>query len=84
MSDGLNCFGSRSKRDSPEARRLEINVKVGSEIQGPGIYRLSPGLRRGKVLIVNFEEFESEDYRKREGSQRDVENLDALFAQMGE
>ena len=62
--------------------RLDISVKIGTEqFQGDGIYTLSPGLKRGKVLIVNFYEFESKETR--EGSQRDVENLDSLFEQIG-
>ena len=83
--DGFNCFSSGNRRsNSPEIERLEISVKIGTEqFQGDGIYSLSPGLKRGKVLIVNFNEFESSDFKTREGSQRDVENLDSLFEQMG-
>ena len=83
--DGFNCFSSGNRRsNSPEIERLEISVKIGTEqFQGDGIYTLSPGLKRGKVLIVNFNEFESSDYKTREGSQIDVENLDSLFEQMG-
>ena len=84
ISDGLNCFSSgRRSSNSPESRQLEVKVKIGKEQQGEGIYKLSPGLKRGKVLIVNFKEFESPDYETREGSQRDIENLDSLFFQMG-
>ena len=84
MSDGFNCFGSRKRSNLPETRRLKINVKIGKDkFQGDGIYTLSPGLKRGKVLIVNFKEFESPEFNNREGSQRDVENLDSLFSQMG-
>ena len=84
MSDGFNCFGTGKGSNSPETKRLEINVKTGkNKIQGDGIYKLSPGLKRGKVLIVNFKDFESPDFKTREGSQRDVENLKSLFSQMG-
>ena len=84
LNDGLfNCFGLGNRSNLPETQQTEINVLFGTEIQGPGIYRLSPGLMRGKALIVNFEEFASEDYGKREGSQKDVENLHSLFKQMG-
>ena len=63
---------------------MEINVKIGKEqFQGDGIYKLSRGLKRGKALIINFKEFESSDFETREGSQRDVDNLDSLFSQMG-
>ena len=81
--DGFNCFSSGNRRsNSPEIERLDISVKIGTEqFQGDGIYTLSPGLKRGKVLIVNFYEFESKETR--EGSQRDVENLDSLFEQIG-
>ena len=82
-SDGFNCFSSGRRSNSPESPRLEVKVKIGKEKQGEGIYKLSPGLKRGKVLIVNFKEFESPKFETREGSQRDVENLDSLFNQMG-
>ena len=84
MNDGLfNCFGIGNISNSPENKYTDINVILGAEIQGHGIYRLSPGRMRGKVLIVNFEEFDSEDFGNREGSQKDVENLKSLFSQMG-
>ena len=83
MSDGFNCFSSGRRSSSPESPRLQVKVKIGKEQQGEGIYKLSPGLKRGKVLIVNFKEFDSPDFETREGSQRDVENLDSLFRQMG-
>ena len=83
MSDGFNCFSSGRRSNSPESPQSEVKVKIGKEHQGEGIYKLSPGLKRGKVLIVNFKEFESPEFKTREGSQRDVENLDSLFLQMG-
>ena len=83
-SDGFNCFSSGRRSNLPESPRLEVKVKTGKEHQGEGIYKLSPGLKRGKALIVNFKEFESPVFKTREGSQRDVENLDSLFFQMGE
>ena len=59
MSDGFNCFSSGRRSNSPESPQSEVKVKIGKEHQGEGIYKLSPGLKRGKVLIVNFKEFES-------------------------
>ena len=63
----------------------DIDVKViqGTEVfHGPDIYELSPGLCRGKMMIVNFEEFIDKDHQ-RVGSHKDVENLSSLFDQIG-
>ena len=69
MNDGLYCFSS---------------MKIGKkQIQGHRIYALSPGLKRGKALILNFRVFESKDISIRKGSEKDVENLDYLFSKMG-
>ena len=83
-SDGFNCFSSGRRSNSPESPGLEVKVKIGKKaFQGDEIYKLSPGLKRGKVLIVNFKHYESTEFKTREGSQRDVENLDSLFSQLG-
>ena len=75
MSDGFNCFSSRRRSSSPKSLQFEVKVKIGEELQGKRIYKLSPGLKRGKVLIVNFKEFESPDFKTRKGSQRDVKRF---------
>ena len=87
----INCAssGERDNSDdspSPEIQyKSEVTVTPGTqEFQGHGIYPLSPGLYRGKALIVNFEEFvNGEKFPKMNGSQRDVDNLDSLLDQMG-
>ena len=60
-----------------------MKVILGLEVyQGPVIYKPSPGLCRGKMMIVNFEEFIDKDHQ-RVGSHKDVENLSSLFDQIG-
>ena len=53
------------------------------EYQDKGTYKLRPGLKRGKAMIVNFETFEGTGYERREGSEIDVLNMHALLCQLG-
>ena len=53
------------------------------EYQDKGTYKLRPGLKRGKAMIVNFETFEGTGYERREGSDKDVLNMDALLCKLG-
>ena len=63
---------------------LEVQVIKGNkEYQDKGTYKLSPGIRRGKAMIINFETFKGTDYKTREGSQKDVLNMRALLSQLG-
>ena len=63
---------------------FEVKVIPGTkEYQDKKTYKLSSGLRRGKAMIINFETFEGTDYPPREGSEKDVINLRALFSQLG-
>ena len=63
---------------------FEVKVIPGTkEYQDKKTYKLSSGLRRGKAMIINFDTFEGTDYPPREGSQKDVVNLRALFSQLG-
>ena len=63
---------------------LEVQVIKGTkEYQDKGTYKLSPGLRRGKAMIINFDTFEGTDYAPREGSQKDVSTMRALLSQLG-
>ena len=69
--------------DDSSEEDVIVKVTTGTEVfQGPDIYELSPGLCRGQMLIVNFEEFDNKDH-ERVGSQKDVENLFSLFDQIG-
>ena len=62
----------------------EVKVIKGTkEYQDKGTYKLSPGLRRGKAMIINFDTFEGTDYAPREGSQKDVSTMRALLSQLG-
>ena len=64
--------------------KSEIRVIHGTEeFHGPEIYKLTPGLSRGKMMIVNFKEFADKDY-DRVGSEKDTENLTSLFHQIGD
>ena len=74
-----------SELNSSEIVEEDIDVKVilGTEVfKGPDIYELSPGLCRGQMMIVNFEEFIDKNHQ-RVGSHKDVENLSSLFYQIG-
>ena len=73
----MSCFGLGSLEE-------KVRVILGTkEFQGPDIYKLKPGLSRGKMMIVNFDEFEDRVHQ-REGSRKDAENLTSLFHQIGE
>ena len=58
-------------------------IKGTKEYQDKGTYKLSPGLRRGKAMIINFDTFEGTDYAPREGSQKDVSTMRTLLSQLG-
>ena len=63
---------------------FDVEVIPGKKVfHGPDIYELSPGLSRGKMMIVNFNEFVHRAH-DRVGSQKDTENLTSLFHQIGE
>ena len=63
---------------------FEVKVIPGTkEYQDKKTYKLSPGFRRGKAMIINFETFKGTEYDSREGSHKDVINLRALFSQLG-
>lgn len=58
--------------------------KSGSLKEGEEIYPLSKGLKRGKLLVANFEHFTGpHKYGERKGSDFDVENLKNVFSQIG-
>ena len=79
----LNIKSSSSNANSM-GESVEVKVIPGTkEYQEKGTYKLSPGHRRGKTMIINFETFEGTGYDPREGSRKDVLNLHALFSQLG-
>ena len=83
----LNIKSSSSNANSlgeSFVESVEVKVIPGTkEYQEKGTYKLSPGHRRGKTMIINFETFEGTGYDPREGSRKDVLNLHALFSQLG-
>ena len=92
MQATIKCITARNLSATTRQESLRLHLTVSFEVkvipgtkeyQDKKTYKLSPGFRRGKAMIINFETFEGTDYDPREGSQKDVVNLRALFSQLG-
>ncbi|XP_047499031.1 ankyrin-1-like [Penaeus chinensis] len=68
---------------SSELPQEDFRVVVGQPVPpGPGVYRNLSEPYRGRVLIINYREF-NEGKLARNGSEKDMENLCKLFRSMG-
>ena len=58
-------------------------VKSTTQNQGPKIYPLSKGCKRGRMLVVNFKHFNNINFDTRKGSEVDVDSLEEVFSKLG-